>query len=520
MKAQMYPYDRVRVVVLGVILMLFPVAVQAQSVFTWHNDMQRTGRNLRETILTPANVNTTQFGKLFTLSVDGQIFAQPLYGSNITIPGHGVHNVVWVATENDSVYAFDAGAAGPPLWQVNLGTAVPCTDFGSPCQNIQPTIGITATPVIDPTSQTLYTTAFTKENGSYIWRLHALDATNGTEKFGGPVLIQGSVPGTGVGCVGGTCTFDPFWQNIRPGLLLMNGVVYIGSATLHEGNFHGWLFAYNATTLAQVAVFNSTPNAVRGGFWGSGAGPVADPGGNVIYALSADGDFDANTGGVDYGDTFLKLGTTTGLTVLDYFTPDNQASLDQGDIDLGAGGLVLLPKEVGASHPEIVGAGKQGIIYVVNTANMGKYNPNQNNVIQTVTGSANMCGGGTGTPTYFNFAVYFAGCGDSLKMFSVVNGLLSTVPVSQTTIIFQTGATPSISANGSTNGIVWVISFLGTRQSILAAFDASDVSKLLYSSAQNPTRDAVGGSHFNVPTVAGGKVYVGTYNGLLVYGLL
>ena len=518
MKPLLFRSHVVCVVILGVTLVLLPPALLAQRVLTWHNDTERTGRNLQETILTPTNVNPTQFGKKFSVTVDDQIIAQPLYAANLAIPNQGTHNVVWVATENDSVYAFDADNAGPPLWQVSLGPAVPCSDFGGTCAELN-TVGITGTPVVDPTTQTLYVDAFTKENGNYIHRLHALDCLTGAEKFGGPVVLQGSVPGTGAGSVGGILTFDPFWQNTRPALLLVNGVVYISAATLHYGNFHGWILGYDAKTLAQVAVFNATPNAMRGGFWGSGAGPAADPGGNVIYALSADGTFDANTGGVDYGDSFLKLGTKAGLSVLDYFTPSDQATLDSEDYDLGAGGLVILPKEAGGSQPELIGSGKEGVIYVVNANNMGKFNPNSNNILQTLTGSANICGGGAGTPAYFNHAVYYSGCNDTLKMFSVTNGLLSTTPVSQSTTLFQIGATPSISANGSTNGIVWIIKSLGTG-SALCAYDASDVSKFLYQSNQNIARDALGFTHFAVPTVAKGKVYIGTYNSLVVYGLL
>jgi hypothetical protein len=534
MKARADHCDPVGVVVFAAILVLFPAAVQAQSVLTWHNDNSRTGQNLQETILTPTNVNSTQFGKEFTLSVDGQIFAQPLYVSGVSIPGKGTHNVVYVATENDSVYAFDAsGSPTAPLWQRSLTspangiTAAPCADVGvsgtktPACKAIGPVVGITATPVIDSTSNTLYVVALTKENGSYFDRLHALDVTTGAEKFGGPVVIEASVHGIGAGSVGGVIAFDPSFDFLRSALLLLNGVVYIsaGSFGADQGPYHGWLLGYAARTLAQVGVFNTSPNIREAGIWGSGAGPSAPTGGTNIFVLTGNGKFDANTGGADYGDSFLKLNPTGGLHVVDYFSPENQSTLWQDDIDLGAAGGMIPPTQSGPIPDEIIGAGKQGIIYVVNRGGMGKFNSTRNNVIQTVTGSVAECPGGTGTPAYFNNAVYYSGCGDSLKMFSLTNGLLSPLPVSQSSEQYPTGTTPSISANGSTNGIVWAIAFYNTN-SVLHAYDARDVSKELYKSNQNQMRDALPITHFAVPTVANGRVYVGTFDGLVVYGLL
>jgi hypothetical protein len=510
-----------------VILALFPAAVQAQkvSVLTWHNGNTRTGQNLNETILTPANVNSTQFGQIFTLPVDGRIYAQPLYESHVYLNG-AIHNVVYVATENDSVYAFDADTAGPPLWQAAFAnpsegiTAVPCTDFHqSLCNTLGPTIGITSTPVIDPSSNTLYVVAFTKENGSYIDRLHALNINSGAEKFGGPVVIQASVPGTGDGSVGGMVSFNPFKQLTREALALGGGVVYIGSAELYLDPFHGWVLGYNATTLQQLAAFCTTPNGKRGGVWGSGAGPVGSPNGSAFFVLTGDGTFDANSGGVDYGDSVVKLGTAGGLPVLDYFTPYNELMLFGDDLDLGAGGGVIMDKSAGGTTIELLAAGKTGIIYVINTANMGKFNANSDNVLQEVVGSNYTCGGGTGTPAYFNNAVYYAGC-DYLKMFSVTNGLLSTTPVSQSPVKYGVGVTPSISANGSTNGIVWTVQYdANGTPSKLIAYDATNVSKMLYYSSQNPTRDTLGYTYFAVPTIANGKVYVGTFTSLAVYGL-
>jgi hypothetical protein len=534
MKARADHCDPVCVVVFAVVLALFPAAVQAQSVLTWHNDNSRTGQNLQETILTLKNVNTTQFGKKFTLSVDGQIFAQPLYVSGVSIPGKGTRNVVYVATENDSVYAFAAnGSPTTPLWQRSFTspaegiTAAPCVDVGvsgsatPTCKVITPVVGITATPVIDPTSNTLYVVALTKESGSYVDRLHALDITTGDEKFGGPVVIEASVHGTGAGSVGGIIAFNPSFELPRSALLLLNGVVYLSSAAFggDQGPYHGWVLGYAARTLAQVGVFNTSPNIREAGIWGSGAGPTAAPGGSAVFVLTGNGKFDANTGGLDYGDSFLKLSTAGGLSVADYFTPVDQAKLAQQDLDLSAGGGMIPPMQASGKYLEIIGGGKEGILYVVNRVNMGKFNPTANSCIQTVVGSKIQCPGGTGTPAYFNNAVYFSGCGDFLKRFSLINGLLSTSPVSQSPEIYAEGNTPSISANGSTSGIVWAISSLPTG-GVLHAYDASDVSKELYKSNQNQTRDSLPPSHFAVPMIANGRVYVGTFDGLVVYGLL
>jgi len=505
-------------------LALVSPAGQAQGVLTWHNDNSRTGQNLNESILTLTNVNSTQFGKKFTRSVDGRIYAQPLYVPNVSIPSKGTHNVVYVATENDSVYAFDAnGTPTAPLWHRGFTnptqgiTSVPCAD--TPACSVSPVVGITGTPVIDSTSKTLYVVAFTKENGSYFQRLHALDITTGAEKFGGPVVIQASVPGTGAGSIGGTIMFDPLIQNQRPALLLLNGVVYISWASFGDlDNYHGWVLGYGAQTLAQVAVFNDTPNGSQGGIWQSGGGLSAAPGSSTILLQTGNGTFDANqTGGVDYGDSFLKLNTTGGLSVADYFTPDNESTLQSMDLDLGSGAGLIPPTQSGPFPHEIISAGKQGIIYVVNRNNMGKFHSTRNNVIQTVTGSIN---GYYGSPAYFNNAVYYSGAGDFLDRYSLTSGLLSTMPVSESPTKFNTGSTPSISANGSTNGIVWAVEHVSTTSSVLHAYDASDVSKELYNSKQIATRDSLGGSKFSVPTIANGKVYVGTFSGLAVYGIL
>jgi hypothetical protein len=499
--------------------------LEAQSVLTWHNDNSRTGQNLNETILTLSNVNATQFGKKFTRSVDGRIYAQPLYVPNVSVPSKGTHNVVYVATENDSVYAFDGdGTPATPLWHRGFTnpakgiTAVPCADTPN-CGPVGPVAGITGTPVIDSTSKTLYVVVFTKENGSYFQRFHALDITTGAEKFAGPVVIQASVPGTGVGSVGGTITFDPRLHNQRAGLLLSNGVVYIAWASFGDlGNYHGWVLGYNATTLKLEAVFNDTPNGRQGGIWQSGGGLSAAPGESAVFLQTGNGTFDANlTGGLDYGDSFLRLSTTGGFFVADYFTPDNQSTLDDLDLDLGSGAGLIPPTQSGPFPHEIISAGKDGIIYVVNRDNMGKFNSSRNNVIQTVIGSVD---GYYRSPAYFHNAVYYSGWADFLDRYTLTNGLLSALPVSESPTKLTHGSTPSISANGTTNGIVWALEHISLTSSVLHAYDASDVSKELYNSSQKGTRDSIVGSNLSVPTIANGKVYVGTFSGLAVYGIL
>jgi hypothetical protein len=496
---------------------------------TWHNDTARTGQNLKETTLTPSNVNSTKFGKIFSYPVDGQIFGQPLFVYNVTFPGKGTFNVVYVATENDSVYAFDAdGVNTGPLWQdvfINPSkgiTPIPCKDTGSePHCPYEPIIGISGTPVIDLSSGTMYLVAATKESGKYLQRLHALDITSGAEKFGGPVVIKASVKGTGAGNKNGIVSFSPLHENQRTGLLLLNGVVYVGWASYGDiVPFHGWALGYNAGTLARVAVFNSTRNGSDGGVWQSGGAFSADPSGH-IYLQTGNGTFDVDSGGLDYGDSFLKLNAR--LTVADYFTPYNQSDLDTLDLDLGSGAGVILPKQSGKFPNEIISAGKQGVIYVVNRANLGKFDPKTDHVIQKQQGSAK---GYLSSEAYWNNSVYFSGRSDFLSQYSLTNGLLSNGPVSQAPTTFSFGSTPAISANGSTNGIVWALERPSKIKqvippAVLHAYNASNVSQELYNSNQAGLRDVPGPAiTFSIPTVMNGKVYVGTETELDVYGLL
>ncbi len=500
------------------------------NVLTQHNDNFRTGQNISETVLTPANVNTGSFGKLYSQTVDGAIYAQPLYMTGVNIPSQGVHNVVYVATENASVYAFDAdsnqGANSNPLWTASFAdpgqgiTAVPSSDQG--CGDIQPEIGITGTPVIDPSSNTLYVVAHTKENGTYVQRLHALDVTTGAEKFGGPVQIQGAYAGQ---------TFSALIANQRAGLLLQAGVVYIGWGSHCDfGPFTGWIMAYDARTLTQKHVWTVTTNYGDGGVWMGGTGLAGDGQGNIFFA-TGNGTFDAATWGCQFGDSIVKMGTVTGrrrsassstFRVEDYFTPEDQDYLDANDYDLGSGGVVLLPPQPGTSAQLLVMSGKEGTIFLANRANLGGYSPTSDNNLQTLHLAV---GGIYGAPAYWNSRVYFWGVRDYLKAYSITAGMLSLAPVAMGSVaINYPTTTPSVSANGNASGIVWGIdasAYSTGGPSVLRAFEATSLGNELYDTNQNSSRDNPGGAvQFTVPTIANGKVYVGTRSMLSVYGLL
>ena len=523
-----------------------PAGVAAQvNVTTYHNDIGRTGQNLNETILNTSNVNATLFGKLFSQQVDGQVYAQPLYLSGITVNG-ATHNVVFVATENDSVYAFDAdtngGANSAPLWQASMlsaahGAAAGATTVASSVvgYDIQPQIGITGTPVIDPVSGTLYVVGKTMENGNAVQRLHALDVTSGAEKFGGPVVITASVAGTGNGSVNGALTFDSLWENQRPGLLLLNGIVYIGFAAHGDnGPWHGWILGYNASTLVQTGAFCATPNGTGGGFWMSGGGLAADQLDTVnkpfgrMFVPTGNGDYTAvapYTNSMDYGDSHLDLDLTNGVpTVTDEFTTNQQAELDAEDGDIAAGGLMVIPTQTTGSYPHLaVQVGKGGTLYLLNRDNLGGYNATTDQALQEQVYSVGNVGAWS-SPAYWNGNIYYWGRVDYLKSFALVNGLLSTSPTESTEQYGYPGSTPSISANGTTQGIVWSIDSeaYGTPgPSILQAHNASNVATTLYSSATNAGRDSAGDAvKFTVPTVVNGKVYVGTASEVDIYGLL
>ncbi len=500
-----------------------PLAAQF-NVLTYQYDNTRAGQNLNEFLLTKSNVNSTQFGKLFSYPVDGQVYGQPLYLGGVNVAG-GFHNVVFVATEHDSVYAFDAdsnaGANATPLWSVHFTnganvTTVPSSDVG--CGQIEPEIGITSTPVIDPAAGTIYVVAMTKITGvttSYMHQLHALDVTSGAERSGSPVTIQASFPGTGEG--GSTVVFAPKNYKQRPGLLLLNGVVYTAwSSHCDIGTYHGWLIGYDSKTLQQVTVYNNTPNGNEGSFWAGGAAPAADANGN-IYMVAGNGAFDAENGGTDLGETFSRLSSAGGLKVQDYFAPFNFSSLNNQDLDVGSAGVALLGDEAGnASHPHLMaGSGKEGRIYLLDRDNLGKWQAGSDS--QIVGSVASAIGGLFGNPAYYNQNVYYCGTGDRLKAFPVSNATLAQKPAAQSPASFGSGCLPSISANGTSNGIAWALE----GSPALHAFDATNVADELYNSNQNSSRDALGSYvKFSAPAVANGKVYAGTQNTLAVYGLL
>jgi hypothetical protein len=496
--------------------------------FTHHNDNLRTGQNINEKVLTPAIVNQAQFGKLFSYTLDGIAFASPLYVANVNIPGKGVHNVVYIATEHDSVYAWDAdGLSTTPLWKVSFlksgVTTVPCGDTGE-CGDIPNEIGITGTPVIDPASGTLYVAAKTKEGTSYVQRLHALDITTGAEKFGGPVVIQASVPGSGQGSSGGQMAFNNLRENQRPALLLLNGNVYMGWASHGDQlPWHGWVIGYNATTLQQVAAYCVSPNGYGGGIWSSGGGLGADSNGN-IYFNTGNGDFTANTGGKDYGDSVVKLSPTG--TVVDYFTPFDQANMESQNFDLSSAGPVLLLDQPGSFPHLLIAAAKSGTIYVVNRDNMGHFHAGSDSQIpQSLPGilpNGLAEEGNYSAPAFFNGYVYFAAVNDTLKAFQLTNGLLSSGPTSQSLDVYPNrGGSFAVSGNGNSNGIVWAMQDNNPGNGVLRAYDAGNLANEFYDSNQAGSRDTFGvASKFSIPLVANGKVFVGAQNQLIGFGLL
>ena len=506
-----------------------PPPSTTSAVKTFHNDNARTGQNLGEVTLTPATVSSGKFGLLFVIPADGKVDAQPLYLPGVTIPGQSKHNVLLVATEHGSVFAFDADT-GAQLWKTStLGSGErPSDDHG--CNQVTPEIGVTATPVIDPAAGphgTIYVVAMSKdESGNYHQRLHALDVSNGSELFGGPKEIQASYPGTGDNSSGGNVIFSPGQQVGRPGLLLLNGIIYTSWGSHCDIRpYSGWIIGYDKNTLAQVTVWNPTPNGNAGSFWMSGAAPAADTSGN-IFALAANGTFDEtlNAQGFpeqgDYGNAFLKISTAKkSLSVADYFEMFDQSSENATDNDLGSGGALLLPDltdSAGQVRHLALGAGKDTNIYLVDRDSMGKFNTSANMIYQEIT---NALGGGIfSTPAYFNGFVYLGAVGDHIKAFAMNHAKLSTAPQFQTTRVFPyPGATPSISANGTHNAILWAVA--NSNPAVLYAFDATNLTEL-YDSSQAGGRDHFGsGNKFISPTVVNGKVYVGTTNGVGVFGL-
>jgi hypothetical protein len=504
------------------------------AVTTYHNDTSRTGLNNSETTLTWSNVTANSFGLLFSYNVDGQVYAQPLYVPGLTING-AIHNVVFVATENNSVYAFDAddnGADGGLLWQANFNigppgvkvTPMPSDDLQ--CYDITPMNGITGTPVIDLASKTLYVVVKTKEvlqtGTKYVHRLHALDLLNGQEKFGGPATFQGTVAGScGNSDGNGNIVFSAYQSNQRAGLALVNGTIYTAFASHCDINpYNGWLMAHSASTLQQTALLNTSPDGTigdcRSGIWQSGAAPAADSSSNLFVA-TGNGTFNASRGGKSYGDSMLKL-AGDGLTVGDYFTPATQAQLDGADLDLGAGGALLLPDQPGSNPHLLVVAGKTGTIFVLNRDNLGK--GGLTGAVQQIPNAVGSQTSPFPMPAYVNQAIYFGGSSDTIKGFKLTSsGKLNPIPFAQGGTHFgDTGAGVSASSDPEgNNAIVWTLDG-GNNPAVLHAYKATDLSEL-YNSNQAPSRDNPGpGTKFSVPTVSGGKVFVGTAGALAVYG--
>jgi len=501
------------------------------DVLTYHNDIARTGQNLNETILTTSNVTSAKFGKLGFYSVDGLVDAQPLYASNVAVPGNGTHNLLIAATEHGSVYAFDADS-GTTIWHTSMLKAGETTSDRRGCDQVAPEIGVTSTPVIDRTrgaNGTVYVVAMSKDgSGNYHQRLHALDLALGTELFSGPVEIQAKYPGTGDNSDGTNVIFDPGQYKERAGLLLMNGILYTSWASHCDIRpYTGWIIAYNPATLAQTSVLNVTPNGNEGAIWMAGAGLAADSSGN-IYFLDANGDFDTNLNSSgfpsngDYGNAFMKISTSAGLAVADYFEMDNQAVENGSDTDLGSGGAMVLPDlNDGAGHTMhlAVGAGKDSNLYVVNRDSMGKFNPSNNSAIyQELPGK--LPGGVFAMPAYFNNTVYYGSVGSQIQAFTITNAKLSASATAHTANSFgYPGATPSVSANGASNGIVWAIE--NSTPAVLHAYDAGTLNELYNSNQAAAGRDQFGnGNKYMTPTIVNGKVFVGTPNGVAVFGLL
>ncbi|SAK99696.1 PQQ enzyme repeat protein [Caballeronia pedi] len=497
------------------------------DVVTWHNDIARTGQQLNETILTPANVRASSFGKLAFFSVDGLVDAQPLFLADVPIAG-GTRNVVYVETENASVYAFDADS-GAVLWKVStLGNGEsPSGDHG--CTQITPRIGITATPVIDRTrgpNGAIYVVGMSRDaSGGYHQRIHALDVATGAELFNGPTEIRATYPGNGSGSQNGTLTFDPGQYVERAALLLLNGTIYTAWTSHCDFlPYTGWVMGYDAGTLQQTSVLNVTPNGQMGAIWMSGAGLASD--GEAIYLLDGNGTFDPTQNehempiNGNYGNGFLRLNLGP-LRVQDYFQPSNTMQESNQDEDLGSGGAMVLPDmtdSTGAVRHLAIGAGKNKTIYVVNRYSMGKFDSNADHIYQELVGR--LGGSMFGAPAYFNNTVYFGSVGDTIKAFTISNAALSGAPTSQTANRFGfPGATPSISANGTANGILWAAE--NGTVGVLRAYDAMNLANQLYSSNDFGARDQFGqGNKFITPMIANGKVYVGTRSGVAVFGLL
>ncbi len=506
------------------------------AITTYQHDNYRSGVNQNETTLTPSNVNATQFGRKAVFPVQGFVYAQPLYVPNVTIGGTS-HNVVFIATEHDQVYAFDVNS-GQQLWHNNLlvnvtsllvTSTVSSNDVG--CSDMVPEIGITGTPVIDTASNTMYFVAKTKQYNAvthittFFQTLHALDIRTGIDRSI-PRPISGTARGTGSGSINGVLTFDPRIEGQRAALLLLNGQIIVSWASHCDlGTYHGWMMSFSEGNMAPTGIIVDTPNGYEGGYWGGGSGAAADSS-SSIYASTGNGTFDVTGGGVDYGDSVLRLtwNATSGFTINDYFTPWDQQTLDNNDTDVGSGGVVLLPDQPGTTYPHLlIQVGKEGTIDLVNRDGMGHFHSgNDSQIVQTLQYAI---GGIWGGMAFWNNTAYFNGSYDRLKAYSFDPHAqkLSSGPTSVSPEVFgYPGATPAISANGTSNGIAWIIQAddWGGGTATLRAYDATNLGTELYNSKQNASRDNPGlALKFTTPTVADGHVFVGAENQVSMFGL-
>jgi IPT/TIG domain len=511
-----------------------PALLAQNNILTFHNDNMRTGQNLAETTLTPANVSVSKFGKLFSVAMDGKVDAEPLLVSSLNMPGVGSRNVAFSATEHDSLYAFDADK-GTLYWQISLLKSGETSSDSRGCNQVVPEIGVTSTPVIDLTAGphgTIYVVAMSKNStGSYFQRLHAIDITTGAEQFGGPVDIAATYPGTGDNSGNGSVVFDPKQYKARPALLISNGIVYTSWGSHCDLRpYTGWTLGYDRLTLAQKSVLNFAPNGEGAAIWaGSGGGVSADSSGNLFF-ITANGTFDTVLNGSgfpsqgDFGNSFVRISPSgNALVVADYWSMFNSVSESSADEDLGSGGILLLPDladSTGTTRHLGVGAGKDRNLYLFDRDNMGKFDAVNNGTLYQEVPNA-LSGSEFSTPAWFNGTLYFGGVGDVLRAFKVTAAMLGSTATSASATTFAfPGTTPSVSANGLTNGIVWAVE--NSSNAVLHAYDATDLVTELYNSNQAAGgRDNFGaGNKFMTPAVGNGKVYVGTPNGVAVFGEL
>ena len=505
---------------IAIVLAVLQVAAQtswAVSVATWHNDVGRTGANPNETVLTASNVNTSTFGKLYSLPVDGQIYAQPLYVPGVTIPGNGVHNVLYVATENNSVYAFDADSSTPEvLWHDNFGAPVPSND------DIYPQIGILSTPVIDIGAQAIYVIADTYSFSNAAFSLHSLQLGTGRERVGSPAVISGSVSGTGDGSSGGKLVFDPNQSLQRPALLKLNGNIYVGFGSHGDLNpFHGWIFGFDGASLRRLLIKCLSPNGYGGAVWQGGAGLAADSGGNIYFA-TGNGDFDLSIG--DYGDSVIKMNAASGATIKSYFTPSSQWTFETEDLDVGAGGAIVIPGSSLLTAPMLFAGSKNGTRYVLNSATLGGYNSTDAVVQEWNLGPSHFGGN-----VYYNDILYLWPPGDVLRLYAFDGSAFS--PYAAGTYApygdYKNEPAMSLSANGLTAGtaILWAAHSQGNTDGgnypgLLHAYDAVTGAEL-WNSNMNAGDYPGAWAKWTPPTIANGKVYLATFDsGVAVYGLL